>query len=139
MSKLVITDGFISLNGVDFSGWDTKIQLAASRRELASATMGDTWEEFEMGLKRFVGTLEILNSYTAGEADATLWSMFDTATSGGYALIARPTSAAVGANNPEWTGNIYIPNYTGIDSTHGDLASISVPLLGTGALARAVA
>lgn len=137
MAKIVITDGYTSINGVNFSPWVRKITLAATAAELASQTMGDTWEEVEIGLKKFVGNLELEQGYAAAEADDSLWTMFDGAAAAGYPLIVRPSSAAVGSSNPQWTGQIKISTYTPLDVSHGELSVITQPLVGHGALARA--
>ena len=49
-----------------------------------------------------------------------------------------PDSAAVGANNPKYTGNAILMSYPPLGNSVGELATGSLTLEGNGPLARAV-
>ena len=55
------------------------------------------------------------------------------------AIKVRPTTAAISATNPEYSGNVLVSEYSPLDGSVGDLATTSVSWPGAGALARATA
>ena len=69
----------------------------------------------------------------AGQLDDLMWPLLGT----NVALIIRPDSAAVGANNPQWTGNAIFMSYPPLGNSVGELATGSMTLEGNGPLVRA--
>lgn len=96
--------------------------------------MSDDDREFLPGLRNWTMTLTMRNDFAASQVDATLYPLVGAAA---FAVIARPTSAVVGATNPEYTGNAILTNYDPFNASVGDLATTAPTLQGTGALARA--
>lgn len=137
MAKYVLEDAFLSIGGVTMSDHTVNITIASSMAELASAAMGDTWEEFTGGLLSWVMSADLHQDHAASNVDATLWAIMIARVA--TAIIIRPDSAAVGATNPEWTGNALLTTYSPLDGSHGGLAMTKPAFKGTGALARAVA
>ena len=75
--------------------------------------------------------------FAAAQVDATLWPLYSGGTS--FTVEIRPTSAAVGAGNPKWTGTCLIAEYTPVDGSVGDVAGADVTFEVDGVLTRATA
>lgn len=134
---MILNNAFVKLDANDISAYVRSVSVSTESATQDSHTMGDTWTEVELGLKSFTVELELKQSYTTAELDSILWPYFNNQST--IALEVRPTSAAVGASNPKWTGNCVLGSYTPITGAVGDLASTSITLTGVGALTRAVA
>lgn len=134
MAHFVLTDASVVLNAVDLSDHIKTVTLDYSADEADDNAMGDTFNNRIPGLKDWSVSLEAHDDYAAGEVDATLWTIF----SGGAAvtITIKPTSAAVGATNPSYSGPVMLSSQSALGS-HGDKAMRSVSLTGAGTLARA--
>ena len=88
--------------------------VAGKRVELAElqkrAAAPDLWEDSAtaqqvMGdMSGIESDLRSFDDFAAGSVDATLWPLLGTSVT----FELRPTTAAVSATNPKWTGNILI-------------------------------
>lgn len=134
MAAFVLTDCYLSLNATDVSDYVKSVTLDAQVSTEDSTAMGDTWTEMTPGVKS--GSLQIqFNDDVANSAiDDVLWGIFGTS----VAFELRPTSAAVGASNPKWTGNVIIQGVP-FGGAHGSLASKSVTFPTSGTVTRAEA
>lgn len=133
MSKLVLSEAYVSLGGTDLSDHLRSITLETSADVVDASCMTDTWKERLAGLKDWKLTLEFAQDFAAASVDATLFPLVGTAA----AVVLRPTQAAKSATNPEFTGNAFLENYNPLDGKVADLAATKVVLSGAGALARA--
>lgn len=132
---MIFKDAYVKLDSNDISSYVMSATLNTESATQDSHTMGDNWTEVELGLKSWSLELELKQSFTNTELDSILWPYFNNGST--IAIEVRPTSSAVGANNPKWTGNAVLPAYTPMQGSVGDLASTSVTLTGVGALTRA--
>ena len=130
---MVLTDPFISINGADLSEHFTSILLPVEADLQESTSFGGSWRTREGGLKDWSATLDFNQDFDAGEIDATLWPLIGVR----LALVVRPTSAVVGVNNPQWSGNCILESYPPLGNSVGELATGSITLPGDGELTRA--
>lgn len=133
---MIFKDAYVKLDSNDISAYCMSVTLNTESATQDSHTMGDNWTEVELGLKSWTLELELKQSFTASELDSILWPYFNNGST--IAVEVRPTSSAVGAGNPKWTGNAVLPAYTPLQGAVGDLASTSITLTGVGAITRAV-
>lgn len=134
MATFAYTDAFVSIGGTDLSSSLKSASIEASGVELDVSAMGDSWRQVEMGHKQWSLNLEFNDDMAASSVDSTIWSAFNAGVS--VAIVFRPTSAAVGAGNPEWTGNA-MPISVNVGGSYGDLATKTVTWPGDGTLTRA--
>lgn len=135
MATFAVTDASVTVGGTDLSDHVRQVSINVSAEELDDTAMGDDWHSRLAGLKDWSVTVEWNQDFAASSVDATIWAAFGTTA----AIVFKPTSAAVGATNPSYTGDALISDYTPIDSSVGDLAVVSTTWPGAGALARATA
>lgn len=134
MSKMVLKDAFLSVGGTDLSAFVSQLTLnyAADVPEVTS--MGDTTRtRLAGGLKDWSVDVEFYQDFDASQLDDTLFALVGTQ----VALVIRPASAAVGSNNPEFTGNAILESYPPMGQSVGDAAAASATFQGDGTLTRA--
>lgn len=135
MAEFAFVDAFVSVGGTDLSDHVRQVTLTVSADELDKTAMGGTYRSRIGGLKDWSVSLEFNSDFAASEIDATLWPLFGTAAT----VVIRPTSAAVGATNPQYSGSVLVSQVNPLGNSVGDLATVSVQWPGAGALARATA
>lgn len=133
MASLAFTDGFVSFGAVDISDYVTSITLDYAAEMLDETAMGDTTRINKGGLFNWSATLEMNQDFADNLIDEILFPLVGTT----GVLIVRPTSAAVGLSNPNYTGTGIIANYNPFGNGVGDLAKTSVTIQSAGPLTRA--
>jgi len=133
MSSFVLTDARIEINSVDMSPFCTSVTLNIEVDEQEDTAFGDTYRSRVPGLKDWSVDLDFNSDFAAAAVDATIWPLFGTNTT----IKIRPTSGAVSATNPEYSGNVLVTEYSPIDGGVGDLSTTSVSWPGNGTLTRA--
>ena len=114
----VLTDPFISINGVDLSSHFTSADVPETADAPESTAFGVTTRRRTAGgLKDWTVTLEYNQDFDAGQLDATLSPLLATS----CALVIRPDSAALGPANPERRGSGIMTAYTPIGGSVGEL------------------
>lgn len=135
MTAIALLDFHLDLNSDDLSTQISKATLNVKAEALESTTFGGSGYRSRIGgLKDYSLALEFNQSFTTGELDSFLFPLLGTV----ILFAGRPTSAAVGPNNPEYSGSVLVEEYTPVDSTVGDLAKVSVTWSAAGPLTRAV-
>lgn len=134
MAVFSFVDGSVSINAVDLSDHVAQVSINTSSDELDDTAMGDTYRSKLGGLKDWSVTVQFHQDFAGSEVDATLFPLLGTVT----AIIIKPTSGAISATNPAYTGNVLVSDYKPLDGSVGDLASTSVTWPGSGSLTRDV-
>lgn len=140
MTSLILKD--FSLNIDDSSG--TPVDLSDHVQSVTLNTSADIQEDTAMGTSyktRLGGLLDwsldvtFKQDFAAAKVDATMFPILGKAGT----FTGKPTSAAVGATNPSYSGECILATYAPIGNSVGDLATVSVTFQGNGTLTRAVA
>lgn len=136
MAVYVWTDARVEVNSVDLSTYIRKVTLKTEADVKDATAMGGSgWAANKGGLKKWTVSLEPNQDFDAAKVDATLWPLLGATPT----IKLRPTTAAVGATNPEYSGPALLNNYTPIDGAVGDMSVSPAEFTGAGTLARAVA
>lgn len=134
MALIVFKNASVTINAVDLSDHVKSVEIKYSAESLENTAMGATFKGKQAGLKDWSMSVEFYQDYAAAQVDATLFSLVGAAP---FAIIVRPDAAVKGTANPEFTGNVLLPDYTPITGSVGELATVKVDFEGTGALGRA--
>lgn len=135
MASFAFTDASVVINAVDLSDHVRSVTLNVEAEDLEDTAMGDTYRSRIGGLKDWSIDLEFNQDFAASEIDATIFPILGTVVT----VTVKPTSAAVGATNPSYSGSVLISEYNPLDGSVGDLATTSVSWPGAGTLTRATA
>ncbi len=120
-----ITQGATSY---DVSDQCTALTLTIGQDELESTAFGDTGHRFTAGLQNVEVTMTLFLSYGASEVEAILNSCVGTGTT---VLTISPSGTTESASNPEYIiTNCMLSDFTPINSTVGELATVEVTFTG---------
>jgi len=126
-------DGHFTYNSVNLSPFGTEFTLTIEGDTAETTTFGDAAKEYVRGQYGWTISASGIWDGASGAVDATLGP--DVLVTTARAVIVRQNSAAKSANNPEWTGSVFLTSYE-TNPTIGDAVQWSAEFQGTGALTR---
>lgn len=135
----LLSNAFVSINGVDVSDQVSSVNLNMSREELDKTCMhADATRISHAGLKRPAFTFDLKSDYTDNEEDEDFFALIDAGTE--FTTIVRPLrGTSVGAANPNYTFTGWIQNMPLIAGAVGELAGGTVTISPAGKITRALA
>lgn len=135
MAKFVTTDYSITLGTTDFSSSIAAVTLEVSADEQETTAFGNSFRTRIAGLKDASLTLEWHQDFGASAVDETLWPLLGSE----VAFEILPQGGTVSATNPKYSGTALVVQYSPLDSSVGDLATLSTTWPVTGEVTRATA
>ena len=116
----------------DLSDQVQSVTLTVGNDALEATAMGDTGRKFVAGLQSVEVTMTLYLSYGSSEVEDALYACVGKSST----LVISPSGTTESATNPEYTiTNAYLENFTPINSTFGELATVDVTFTG-GTFAR---
>jgi hypothetical protein len=135
MPRIVLTNAFISVGGVDLSDLVASVTLSETFDVVETTAFSSTAAKTRVaGLEDNSITLEFHQDYATSEVEQTIYPLLGTAA----AVIVKPNGSATGAFNPSYTCSAIISEWTPINGSVGELATASVTWPVTGAITKAV-
>ena len=135
MAVYALTSMSTTINSVDYSQYLKSSTLAVDAAVLdATDFASGGWVENVGGLKSGTLSLEFNDDAAATTVDDRIWNLLGTVVT----FVVKPTSAAVGANNPTYSGSVLVTGHS-IGGAVGELASKSLSFPTSGAITRATA
>jgi hypothetical protein len=136
MARIVLTNAFISVGGVDLSDLVASVTLSETFDVVETTAFSSTAAKTRVaGLEDNSITLEFHQDYATSEVEQTIYPLLGTPA----AVIVKPNGSATGAFNPSYTCSAIISEWTPINGSVGELATASVTWPITGAITKAVA
>lgn len=133
MAKTVLNEAYLKVASTDLSDRVRSLTMNMKTDIIDATCMTDAYKDKLAGFTDWSVEVEFAQDYAALNVDATLFPLVGTS----VALIIRPTQAAKGAGNPEFTGNGILVNYSPLDGKVSDLNTTKVTFEGTANLQRA--
>lgn len=133
MAIFAATDHVITFAGTNWSSYVASVSLPITVAELESTAMGDSWTERIGGLKSAQVTVTFHQDFVDNGIDEVMFAALGT----NIAFTIKPTSAATSAGNPIYSGTVMVAGWDPINSSVGDLATVSVTWPVSGAVTRA--
>ena len=124
MSKLVLTDCFIEIDGTDFSDHANSVEVNLEKEEVETTNFSGGGKERTQGLKDDSFTVNLQQDYDAASVDPKLWALYNTGDE--FTVKVRPTSAAKSETNPEYTATCILMKYTPLQGKPGELSETKV-------------
>jgi hypothetical protein len=135
MARIVLTNAFISVGGVDLSDLVASVTLSETFDVIETTAFSSTAAKTRVaGLEDNSITLEFHQDYATSEVEQTIYPLLGTPA----AVIVKPNGSATGAFNPSYTCSAIISEWTPINGSVGELATASVTWPITGAITKAV-
>ena len=134
MAKIVLTNAYVSINGVDLSDHVASISLATQYDIVETTQFGDTSKRRVAGLADNSITLEFHQDFQAGSVESVIYPLLGTATN----CIVKPIDAARSASNPQYSFSVLINEWTPLNGAAGELATASVTWLISGDITKTI-
>ena len=135
MPRIVLTNAFISVGGVDLSDLVASVTLNETFDVVETTAFSSTAAKTRVaGLEDNSITLEFHQDYATGEVEQTIYPLLGQAS----AVIVKPNGSSTSAFNPSYTCSAIISEWTPINGSVGELASASVTWPITGAITKVV-
>ena len=132
MAQIVLKDASISIGGVELADRSNSVEVNYEIESVEVTAFGGN-RSFVGGLQNNTCTVELMQDFAATETEATIFPLVGTQ----LTLIFKPTSDAVGADNPSYTiSGAYLSSHTPIAAAVGELAMTSLTFTG-GTLVKA--
>lgn len=124
MAKQILTDVSVVLNGVDLSDHVSKVTVDEKKNTVDVTSMGATATEYLLGLGDATIAVDFFQDFSAGSVDATLEPLYSSGSV--FPIVVKPTSAAISATNPSYSGSFILPEYVPLDAQVGAASTMSV-------------
>ena len=135
MARIVLTNAYISVGGVDLSDLVASVTLNETFDIVETTAFSSTAAKTRVaGLEDNSITLEFHQDYATGEVEQTIYPLLGQAS----AVIVKPNGSSTSAFNPSYTCSAIISEWTPINGSVGELATASVTWPVTGAITKAV-
>ena len=136
MARIVLTNAYISVGGVDLSDLVSSVSLSSTFDVVETTAFSSSATKTRVaGLTDNSITLEFHQDYATGEVEQTIYPLLGTVA----AVIVKPNGASTSAFNPSYSCQAVISEWTPVSGAVGELASASVSWPVTGAITKAVA
>lgn len=126
MAKVVLKDCYIVVNGTNFSDHVSAVTVNLSKDDVETTSFSGGGRERMAGLKDDSFELTFQQDFAAANVDAVLYPLYDEETE--FDIEVRPTSSAVSATNPKYTGTCILLEYSPLDGKVGDLSETKVKI-----------
>jgi hypothetical protein len=133
MATQVLTDVSVTFGANNFSPYTKGVQVKLTAETLDDTNMGDTFKGRRPGLKDWGGSIQVSADYADNASDEMAFNLVGTEVT----FTGKPTSSAVGASNPSYSGSAIITGYEPFNGSVGQAGSFTLTFEGNGALTRA--
>lgn len=136
MAKMVLLASYLNVASNNLHSYTSKIELSAEIAEqdvTVFTSLG--WREVIGGLGSGSLGITFKQDVAASALDSIMWPLFLTRTPQTFEV--RADQAAVGVNNPKYTGLVLITGWNPVMGSVGDVAEVEVSFPTSGAITRA--
>jgi hypothetical protein len=134
MARLVLTNAFVSINGVNLSDHIASVTLTTTDDVIETTAFGTTARTRIGGLADNSVALEFHQDYAAANVEATIYPLIGTTT----AVVVKPNGATTAADNPAYSFSALVAEWTPLNGAVGELATASVTWPISGDITKAV-
>jgi hypothetical protein len=127
MSKLVLTNAYVAIGGVDISEFVTGISISTSYDIFETTQIDDFSKKYVPGLAENKISIDFLQDFDPTDGlekiiNNTVGSLLGTVQS----MEIRPLNAGVSSSNPKYTFLVVVSEWTSISASIGELSTVSV-------------
>jgi hypothetical protein len=124
MAIFVLKDTSVTVNSIDITSYVTNVELVQAVDSVEATVMSSTsvnGHQFIGGIQNNMVTISFNQDFATSKVHATLTALVGVQTT----VVVKPTSAAVGATNPNFTiTNCLMNEYRPVTGAVGDLATV---------------
>ena len=135
MAKLVFTNAYVSVAGVDLSDHVHQFTLSEEAAEVESTAFGVGWRERLGGLKTGSITIGFHQDFATSSVEATIGGLLG----GTVAVIVQANGSTAGTANPKYSMTALVTSLQPVGGAVGDLLTSDVTWPTTGTVTKAFA
>ena len=138
MARIVLTNAYVTINSVNLSDHIASITLTTTDDVVETTAFGSSARTRVGGLADNSVALEFHQDYAASSVEATINgspSLVGTVT----AVVVKPNGSTTAADNPSYSFNALVSEWTPLNGAVGELATASVTWPIDGNITKAVA
>ena len=134
MARLVLTNAYITVNGVNLSDHIASVTLTTNRDVVETTAFSSTAARTRIGgLADNSVTLEFHQDYATSSVEATIYPLLGSTT----ALVVKPNGSTTATDNPSYSFSALVSEWTPLNGAVGELATASVTWSIDGAITKA--
>ena len=134
MAKIVLTNAYVSVGGVDLSDAISSVSLSTTRDAVETTAFGSTAARTRVGgLADNSVTLEFHQDFATSEVEQTIYPLLGTTTT----VIINANGSSTTTTNPSYTFTALVTEWTPVNGAVGELATASVTWPISGAITKA--
>lgn len=137
MARIVLTNAYVTINSVNLSDHIASITLTTTDDVVETTAFGSSARTRIGGLADNSVALEFHQDYASSSVEATINgspSLVGTVT----AIVVKPNGATTAADNPAYSFNALVAEWTPLNGAVGELATASVTWPIDGNITKAV-
>lgn len=128
MSKFLLTDVYIEVDGHNLSNYGFNIDTPSEKEEVdVSGFNPNNTRESLVGQRADSVTAQFTQDFASGGPHDILWTIYQNDQT--VEIVVRPTSDAVSDSNPELRGNVKLRTYNGLSGALNARAEITAEFL----------
>jgi hypothetical protein len=140
MARLVLTDASVVINGVNLSEFITSVGLSTSEDVVDTTGMASSGARTRVsGLQDNSLTLEFNQDFATSGPELTINAVGSSLVGTNTTVVIKPTSSAVGVNNPSYTMSCVVAEWQPLSGAVGELSTISTTWPISGVITKATA
>lgn len=124
MAKVVLLDCYIVVNSVNFSDHVSSVEIDFSKDEVETTNFSGQGRERIQGLSDDKFVINFQQDFAASQVNSVISPLYHNGTE--FVVEVRPTSGAVSATNPKYTGTCILFEYQPLSGKVGDLSETEV-------------
>lgn len=134
MARLVLTNAYITVNGVNLSDHIASVTLTTNRDVVETTAFSSTAARTRIGgLADNSVTLEFHQDYATSSVEATIYPLLGSTT----AIVVKPNGSTTATDNPAYSFSALVSEWTPLNGAVGELATASVTWNIDGAISKA--
>lgn len=138
MARIVLTNAFITINSVNLSDHIKSVTLTTTDDVIETTAFGSSARTRVGGLADNSVAFEFDQDYAASSVEATINAAGASLVGTVTAVVVKPNGATTAADNPAYSFNCLISEWTPLNGAVGELATASVTWPISGAITKAV-
>jgi hypothetical protein len=135
MARIVLTNAFITINGVNLSDHIASATISTTEDVIETTAFGTTARTRVAGLSDNSIALEFHQDYATSSVEATIYPLLGADPT---AVVIKPNGATTSATNPSYSFNALVSEWTPLNGAVGELATASVTWPIDGVVTKAV-
>ena len=135
MARLVLTNAYITINGVNLSDHVASVTLTTTDDVIDTTAFSSTAARTRVaGLTDNSVALEFHQDYATSNVEATIYPLLGNTT----AVVVKPNGSTTAADNPSYSFTALVSEWQPLNGAVGELATASVTWPISGEISKAV-